>query len=199
MLLNILLANILLAAGGLLVVGIAIVLILASLKPDTFRVSRSIAIDAPPEDVYPLIADFREMQKWSPFEKSDPAMQRTLSGADRGVGAVYEWKGNSMAGEGRIEIADAVPPSSVTMDLQMFKPFACRNVVLYTIAREGDATRVTWDMQGPSPFTGKIMQVFMNMDSVCGKQFEEGLASLKSLAENRASGKAAAEAAVAAP
>ena len=192
------LVNILLAAGGLLVVGVVAVLVLASLKPATFRVSRSIAIDAPPEAIYPLIADFREMQKWSPFEKSDPAMQRTLSGPDRGVGAVYEWKGNSMAGEGRIEITDATPASSVTMDLHMVKPFNCRNVVLYSLEREGDLTRVTWDMHGPSPFMGKVMQVFMNMDGVCGKQFEEGLASLKTLAENRTSGKDAAEAAVAA-
>lgn len=192
------LVKILLAAGGALVVGVAVVLILASIKPDTFRVSRSIEIDAPPEAIYPLIADFREMQKWSPYEKSDPAMQRTLSGSDRGVGAVYEWKGNSMAGEGRIAIIDAVPASSVTMDLHMIKPFACRNVVLYTIEPRGDVTRVTWDMQGPSPFMAKTMQVFMNMDSVCGKQFEEGLASLKRLAENRTSGKAAAEVAVAA-
>lgn len=179
------LVNILLAAGGLLAVGVATVLILASLKPDTFRVKRSIAIAAPPGAIYPLIEDFREMQKWSPFEKSDPAMQRTLSGPDRGVGAVYEWKGNSMAGEGRIEITDAVPASSVTMDLHMLKPFACRNVVLYTIEPEGDLTRVTWDMKGPSPFMGKLMQVFMNMDGVCGAQFEEGLASLKTLAEKR--------------
>jgi hypothetical protein len=165
------LINLLLAAGALAVAGVAIVLILASLKPDTFRVQRSVAIAAPPEAIYPLIEDFREMQKWSPFEKSDPAMKRTLSGPDRGVGAVYEWKGNSMAGEGRIEIVEAVPDSSVTMDLHMLKPFGCRNVVLYTIEPEGDSTRVTWNMEGPSPFIGKVMQVFMNMDGVCGVQF----------------------------
>lgn len=180
------LVNILLAGGGLLIAGVVAVLILASMKPDTFRVSRSIAIDAPPEAIYPLIADFREMRKWSPFEKSDPNMQRTLSGPDQGVGAVYEWNGNSMAGEGRIEIKEAVPASSVTMDLHMIRPFGCRNVVLYSLEPEGDSTRVTWDMQGPSAFAGKVMQVFMDMDGVCGKQFEEGLARLKTLAERRA-------------
>lgn len=192
------LLNILLAVAALAAVAVVTVLILASLKPDVFRVKRSIAIAAPPEAIYPLIEDFREMQKWPPFEKSDPNMQRTLSGPEHGVGAVYEWKGNSMAGEGRIEVTEAVPTSSVTMDLHMLKPFACRNVVHYTMEPEGDLTRVTWNMEGPSPFMGKVMQVFMNMDGICGGQFEEGLASLKTLAEKRAAENAKATAAVAA-
>ena len=35
--------------GAVLVVGIAVVLILAAMKPDTFRVQRTAAIKAPPE------------------------------------------------------------------------------------------------------------------------------------------------------
>ena len=178
--------KILLVLAALLVVGVATVLILAAMKPSEFVVERSIAIDAPPAAIYPLIADFREFQKWSPFEKSDPDMQRTLSGPESGVGSVYAWNGNSHAGEGTITIVEAEPSKSVTMDLHMTRPFGCRNVVLYSIEPEGDATRVTWRMSGPSPFMSKVMQVFMDMDKMCGDQFEEGLASLKTLAEQRA-------------
>lgn len=43
-----------------LVAIVAVILGLAAMKPDRFRVERSIAIAAPADKVYPLIADFRE-------------------------------------------------------------------------------------------------------------------------------------------
>ena len=39
-------------------------------------------------------------------------------------------------------------------------------------------TRVTWAMQGPVPYLAKIMHLFFNVDSMVGKDFEEGLAFL---------------------
>jgi hypothetical protein len=48
---------------------------------------------------------------------------------------------------------------------------------------QDDATNVTWAMYGPAPFMSKVMQVFMNMDNMIGKDFEIGLANLKSLTE----------------
>ena len=68
--------------GVVLVVGIAVVLILAAMKPDQFRVSRSAAIKAPPEKIFPLINDFKAWTAWSPYENKDPAMKRTY-GADQ--------------------------------------------------------------------------------------------------------------------
>jgi hypothetical protein len=38
-------------------------------------------------------------------------------------------------------------------------------------------------MQGPVPYVAKIMHVFFDMDSMVGKDFEAGLANLKSIAE----------------
>lgn len=43
--------------------------------------------------------------------------------------------------------------------------------------------RVTWVMSGPTPFVSKPVQVFVSLDRVIGKDFEQGLANLKSLAE----------------
>ena len=38
-------------------------------------------------------------------------------------------------------------------------------------------------MYGPAPFVSKLMQVFVSMDAMIGKDFEQGLANLKALAE----------------
>ena len=38
-------------------------------------------------------------------------------------------------------------------------------------------------MDGPTPFVGKVIGIFLNMDSMIGGDFATGLASLKALAE----------------
>ena len=77
-----------------LAVAIAGVLALAATKPDNFSVQRSATIKAPPERISGVLSDFRGWQAWSPFEKMDPAMKRSFSGAEKGKGAVYAWSGN---------------------------------------------------------------------------------------------------------
>src|SRR5688572_15089228 len=96
---------------------LAVLLIVAATKPDTFRVERSTSIQAPPEKVFALLDDFHRWSAWSPWEKMDPAMQRTYSGAASGTGAVYEWAGNSKVGKGRMEIVEATPASKVAVKL----------------------------------------------------------------------------------
>jgi hypothetical protein len=48
---------------------------------------------------------------------------------------------------------------------------------------QGDATEVTWAMHGPAPYLSKLAQVFVSMDRMVGKDFEDGLSHLKTLAE----------------
>jgi hypothetical protein len=159
------------------------VLIYAATKPDTFRVQRATRINAPPEKIFALINDYHRWVSWSPYEKLDPAMQRTYSGAASGTGAVYEWEGNNKAGKGRMEIADSLPPSQVVIKLDFVKPFEAHNRVQFTLQPSGASTDVTWAMQGPSPYMMKVMHVFINMDRMVGKDFETGLANLKAVAE----------------
>lgn len=166
-----------------LAVLIAVVLILAAMRPDTFRVGRSIDINAPAEKIFPLINDYGNWAAWSPYEKVDPAMKRTFSGAASGKGSIYEWTGNKKIGHGRMEIVEAVPPSSVVIKLDFFSPFEAHNVAEFTLQPLGNATRVTWAMQGPAPFMAKIMHMFFNMDRMVGGQFQQGLANMKAVAE----------------
>lgn len=166
-----------------LVLLIAVVLVLASTKPATFRIERSISIHAPPDRIFGLIDDFREWPRWSPWEKVDPSMTRTLSGAASGVGAVYAWLGNNKVGQGRMEITASVPPSRVTIQLDFLKPFEAHNIADFTLTPAGETTNVTWAMHGPNRFVSKIMSVFVSFDRMVGKDFEAGLAAMKAAAE----------------
>jgi len=167
----------------ILAIAIAIVLILALTKPDTFRVQRATSIKAPSDKIFPLINDFHQWVTWSPYEKKDPAMKRTYSGAESGKGAVYAWDGNNNVGSGRMEILDTSVPSKIVIKLDFFKPFEGHNTAEFTMLPQGDATNLVWLMHGPAPFMSKLMQVFMNVDNMVGKDFEVGLANLKKLTE----------------
>ena len=164
-------------------IAIAIVLILAATKPDTFSVRRVTTVRAPPEKIFPLINDFHQWGTWSPWEDKDPAMKRTYSGAGSGKGAVYAWDGNKNVGTGRMEILEVSAPSKIVIKLDFFKPFEAHNTAEFTMLPQGDATSLRWLMHGPAPFMSKVMQVFMNMDKMIGKDFEAGLAKLKNLTE----------------
>jgi K+-transporting ATPase KdpF subunit len=168
--------------GGVVAVLLAAVLLYAATKPDVFRVQRAASIKAPPEKIAGVLSDFRGWEAWSPWERMDPAMKRSYSGAAKGKGAVYAWEGNSEVGQGRMEITEAAP-SRVAMDLDFVKPFEAHNKVVFTLMPKGDSTEVTWAMQGPLPYVAKVVHVVFDMDGMVGKQFETGLANLKSLAE----------------
>jgi len=169
--------------GIVIVVLIAGILILAATRPDTFQVQRAASIKAPPEKIFVLINDFQHWGTWSPWEKKDPAMKRSLSATTSGKGASYAWEGNQDVGQGRMEIAESIPPSTIAINLDFVKPFAAHNVVQFTLVPAGEATNVTWTMRGDTPYFAKIIHLFLNMDKMVGKDFEAGLANLKAAAE----------------
>ena len=169
---------------GVIVVAIAVVLILAAGKPNVFRLARSIQIKAPPEAIAPYIADFHKWTQWSPWEGvPGDELKRTYSGANSGVGAVYDWQGKK-TGVGRMELIEAAP-KHIGIKLDFFKPFEAHNVCEFTFepSAEPGVTAVVWSMHGPAPLMTKVMHLFMNMDKMVGPSFEQGLAKLKGLAE----------------
>jgi uncharacterized protein YndB with AHSA1/START domain len=169
---------------GVLVAIVVILLVVASTRPNSFRVQRSTKIKGSPQRVFAVLNDFHQWPSWSPWEKMDPAMTRTHSGAQSGPGAVYAWKGNKKVGEGRMEITEAASPSKLTIKLDFLKPFEAHNIAEFTLQVQGDSTDLTWAMQGPQPFMFKVMSLFMSMDKMIGKDFETGLANIKTLTES---------------
>ena len=168
-----------------LAIGVLIVAVLlyAATRPGTLHVERSAAINAAPERIFPLINDFHQWGGWSPYETIDPAMKRTYSGSPEGKGAVYEWVGNNEVGSGRMEITDTSQSLGVTIKLDFTAPLEGHNVAQFTLVPEGGSTRVTWTMDGPTPYIGKLIGVFINMDTMIGGAFDEGLANVKRIAE----------------
>jgi effector-binding domain-containing protein len=168
----------------ILVIVVAIVVVLAVvglLLPRNIRVQRSVAIARPASLIYATVNSFQLFPKWSPWQSLDPNMKQTTEGPRDGVGAKLVWSGNDKVGSGTQLITASLPDRSVASDLDFGKMGVAKSNLL--LDPEGDATRVTWalDMDmGASP----IGHYFgLMMDGMIGKDFERGLANLKTLIE----------------
>lgn len=167
----------------ILLVLVIAVLGYAATQPDSFAVERTISINAAPEKVFANVNDFHAWENWSPWAKLDPAMKTTYGGPAAGVGASYEWAGNSDVGSGKMEITDATPSSSVTIKLDFLTPIESHNTTVFTMTPTATGTDVIWKMSGPANYMTKVMTTFASMDKMVGGDFERGLQQLKTLSE----------------
>jgi Polyketide cyclase / dehydrase and lipid transport len=169
-------------------IGVMVLLILGALafiatRPDDFRIQRSAQVDASPDAVFSIINEVRRWGEWSPYEKRDPNMKKTFEGPPSGPGASYSWNGNNDVGEGRMTIVQSKPGELVSMKLEFSRPFKCTNEVNFKLAPSDGGTRVSWMMDGKHNIMMKAMSLFMDLDKMVGKDFEDGLANLNCLAQ----------------
>ena len=148
----------------------------------SYTVTRSVDVSAEPSRLHALVDDFHEWPKWSPWEDVDPALRRTYTGADRGVGAHYAWSGNRRAGQGSMEIVSSTP-EKIGVKLVFEKPWKAENPVEFRFDPSGAGTRVTWTMTGDNKGMAAVFAKVFNMDKMLGKDFDKGLARLKAVAE----------------
>lgn len=170
---------ILITLAALIVIFIAVV----ASRPNDFRITRSALIAAPPDIVFEQVNDLRRFQDWSPWAKRDPNARNTFEGPTAGTGAVFKWAGNKDVGEGIMTLTESRPHELVRFRLEFLRPFAATNSVEFTFTPEDGQTRVTWSMFGQSRFLCKAFGLFVNMDEMCGRDFEKGLASMREIAE----------------
>jgi uncharacterized protein YndB with AHSA1/START domain len=157
---------------------IAILLVVAAMQPADFRVERSLTIAASPTALFDQVNDHKKFAAWNPWEKMDPSSKTVYSGTDSGVGAVASWKGDKV-GEGSATITESKPGELVRQRMDWKAPMEGVSTVDFTFKPEGEKTVVTWAMYGKNGFMGKLMSLFMDCESMCGPEFEKGLADLE--------------------
>jgi len=155
----------------------------AATRPGEFRVERRLSISATAEQLWPLVGELRGFNRWNPYERKDPLIQGQYAGASSGIGSRYSWV-SSKVGTGSLEIIGQQPARAVQMKLDFVKPFEAHNQAEFALQPLPDgATEVSWRMHGPANFLSKLMGVFMDMDKMVGRDFEDGLQNLRRFAE----------------
>src|SRR5437773_5574621 len=165
---------------------IVVFLIIIAMQPSTYRVTRSVAITAPQEVVFPHMNELKKWEAWNPWGKADPNMKLTYGGPASGVGANYTWAGNKEVGEGRATITASRPSESVKYNMEFFKPMSSSSEMEFTFKPQGNQTEVTVTATGEKNFMAKAFCLFMSMDKMIGGKFERALADLKAIVESPA-------------
>jgi Polyketide cyclase / dehydrase and lipid transport len=167
----------------LIPIAIIVVLALAARQPDDFRITRTGSISAAPSAIFPHVNNLQNWEAWSPWAKLDPKAKNSFEGPTEGVGAKMSWAGNNKVGVGSMTITESRPSDFIQFKLEFLKPMKATNIAEFTFKPDGDQTIVTWSMSGTNNFMAKVMGLIMNCDKICGGMFEQGLASLKTVAE----------------
>ena len=159
---------------------VGIIFLMALIAPKTYDVNRSVEIAKPKSEVFEYIKYLKNNDTWSPWARKDPNMEKKFTGTDGEVGAISYWNGNKDVGEGEQEITKIIPGERIEGQLRFLKPWKSTSDC-YLDVEEGanSGTKVTWGFKGNNKFPMSIMMLFMSMDKMVGKDFEEGLATLK--------------------
>lgn len=167
-----------------LLLGFIIVLALAA--PKKYYLERSIIINKPLTEVFIYIKHIKNQDHWSPWKRKDPNMDQEFFGEDGTIGFIAKWNGNKEVGEGEQEIKNIVENSRIDSELRFLKPWKSVSDA-FIIVKEvsNDSTEVTWGFSGKNKVPMNIMMLFFNMEKTVGKDFNEGLESLKDVLESK--------------
>lgn len=151
------------------------------LLPSDYRVERTAVIGAAPEKVFALIEDPRQWARWTVWNRRDPAMKMTYSGAATGQGARWSWASKT-EGTGDMTFTLVQAPKRLEYALA-FPDFGTASTGAIVLVPEGAGTRLTWSNQGDMGANPLMHWMAAAMDRMVGPDFEAGLAGLKALAE----------------
>lgn len=169
----------------LMVVGalVLVLVVVIAMQPAAYRVERSATMNAPAAAVFAQINDFHKWDAWSPWKDLDPAAKITYAGPESGAGASFAWDGNDDAGAGKMTILESKAPEHLTIELEFTRPFAAKCMTAFDLKADGGKTTVTWSMSGENNFVCKAFSLLCDTDAMVGKDYEKGLASIRTLVE----------------
>ncbi len=170
-----------------IIMGLFAVLVLLALiglvLPSSYKISRSISIQAPSDVVFDQVNDLAKNEAWSPWKEKDPTMKITLGAITAGKGASTSWTSKKM-GEGSQTIAESVPNRSIKLDLD-FKGMGTA-AAFFDFVAEGEAVKVTQSMTSDAGMNPVRRWFNLFADKMMGPIFEKGLTNLKQVSEVRA-------------
>ncbi|MCB1024329.1 MAG: SRPBCC family protein [Acidobacteria bacterium] len=181
--------KVLIAILGLIILGAIVLGVLTAISPTEFKVQRQITIDKPRSEVFDYAKILKNQNDWGPWVKKDPKIKLNYTGTDGEVGFITKWESEMEdVGYGEQEIKKIVDGERIESELRFKKPWESKSQAFFITEDAGEGkTKVTWGFSGTMDRPMNIMMLFMDMDSLIGKDFEQGLANLKSIVEKQKS------------
>ena len=173
--------KLLIAAAAVFVLFVLTIAVLAFAMPTELKVEREVTINRPRAEVFQYLKSIKSQNEWGPWFKKDPSMKQEYRGTDGTVGFVSAWNSpNDEVGEGEQEIKKITEGERIDTELRFKRPFESRSDAYLITEPVGDnLTKVRWGFTGAMPRPMNVMYLVCDIDKEVGKDFEEGLASLK--------------------
>ncbi len=173
--------------GIIVIVILLIIVIVGIIAPKMYSVERSITIDSPKELVFNHIKYWRNWRNWSPWTANDPKMQVTIEGKDGEEGSIYKWIGDpKITGKGEMTNTGVKDYEELSYHLHFMEPWESESDGYVRVADADGGTKVSWGFYGETPIPWNIVMLFVSMDKMVGKDFEQGLVLMKELCEKEA-------------
>jgi hypothetical protein len=174
---------------GIAILSLLLIAVIAvSVMSPSAHMERSIVVNAPPAAVFQQLASFENFNKWSPWVKMDPQAKQVIEGPQAGVGAKMSWDGpeTGKGSQWTVEYEENKRVKNAMafdgMEGQIFAEFVLEEVP--------EGTKVVWTYDSDVSETGygnasmtKLFNAFA-LEGMLGKQYEDGLASLKQIVES---------------
>lgn len=157
-------------------------LIISLFAPAGTNVVRKTTIKARPGTIYTYVSKLKNMDEWGVWRNMDKDAVYTDEGEDGTVGFKISWNGDTVM-QGSQTITALEQDKRVKTDLA-FGDFLVSNVSL-DLEPKGDSTEVTWSLTNDIPFQWRAIMMFMGMGGSVEKDFDTGLANLKTICENK--------------
>ncbi len=141
----------------------------------SFRVRRSLEIDASPENTFAAIVDFKSWPEWSPWLMHEPDTRIEYSADYQAEGGYYSWDGK-VVGAGKLTHVAIRPQVRIEQQIEFIRPFKSVNRVNWDFEPSDARTLVSWEMEGEMPFLFRFMT--KRMEPMIGRDYELGLAML---------------------
>jgi hypothetical protein len=167
----------------ILIALIGLILIVALFTGKDYSIQRDIIIERPVHDVFAYIKHLKNQDNYNKWVMADPNMKKDFRGTDGTTGFVYAWNGNAKAGEGEMEIKGLAENKNLDVEIRFVRPFAGIARAPLAVEPAGNDTRVIWGMHSAMKYPMNIMLLFLNMDTMLGKDLEESLGNLKRILE----------------
>ena len=147
------------------------------------NIEKSVFIQASPERVFELVADYRTWTTWSPWLIAEPDAKVTVSTESASVGSTYAWHGQ-VTGQGELEHKKLIAGQLVEDELRFLKPMKSTCKTSFKLNREGSGTRLVWDMEGSMPWF--LFWIIPMMRTFIGMDYQRGLNMIKEYVETGA-------------
>jgi hypothetical protein len=164
---------------------VLMIMLVALFFPTSYSVKRDVIINRPKEEVFAFVKQLKNQDLYSVWQQMDPNMEKSFSGIDGTIGFTSSWKSkNREVGSGSQTILRLTEGDSMVCQIAFKEPFESINQNYFTTTSEGDTgTRVEWGFKGEFPYPLNLFAVAMDMESMIGKDFQQGLNNMKVILE----------------